>query len=408
MKLMIVGGGEAQLNAIKRARSYGYTVVVGDMDPNCPGAKEADLFVKASTFSFEETYSAAKKAEVDAILTLGTDQPVLPVAKTADKLGLPSGISVETALGVTNKRIMKPIFENNGIPTCKFSLISSDSKSEDLDDFKYPLVIKPVDSQGQRGVYKVDNWDELKKYLSDVLSFSREDNILVEEYYPGDEISVSGWVDNNEFYPLIITDRVTVSNGSHIGVCIAQEYPSKYLELYKDEILTISENIVSSFSIVNGSVYFQMLIGNEGIKVNEVAVRIGGGYEDESIPKLTGIDILKLQFELATTGKVDGSILKKYHFPSSAFGAVIFLFTKPGVVFSNGDMEIVKKIPGVISGKYILKPGRKIGNRENSTARAGYVAFISNSKTELEELKKKIYSLLEVIDINGEDILCDF
>ena len=408
MKLMIVGGGEAQLNAIRRARSLGFTVIVSDMDPECPGAPEADLFVKASTFSVEETHAAAIKAEVDAILTLGTDQPVLPVAETAAKMGIPTGISVETALGVTNKRIMKPIFKKGGIPTCKFSLISAESKPEDLDNFNYPLVIKPVDSQGQRGVYKVSNWEELKEYLPDVLSWSREDSVLVEEYYQSDEISVSGWSVDGQFYPLIITDRVTVSNGPHIGVCTSQEYPTKYMEDYKNEIIAISEKIVSSFSITNGPLYIQMLIGDEGIKVNEVASRIGGGYEDEFIPAITGVDILNLQFELATMGQVDDSVIKKYQFPSQNFGAVIFMFTKPGVVESNGDMDLIRTIPGVINGKYILKPGRKVGNRENSTARAGYVALISKTKTELEELKKMIYPLLEVKDTNGDNMLCDF
>ncbi|MCK5201325.1 MAG: family 2 glycosyl transferase, partial [Spirochaetales bacterium] len=152
----------------------------------------------------------------------------------------------------------------------------------------------------------------------------------------------------------------------------------------------------------------QMLIGNEEVKVNEVAARIGGAYEDEFIPAITGVDILNLQFELATMGHVDESVLKEYQFPSQSFGAVILFFTKPGVVKSNGDMDIVKKVTGVINGKYILPPGRRVENRENSTARAGYVALQGNSKNELEELKKKIYSLLKVIDVNGDNILCDF
>jgi biotin carboxylase len=408
MKLMVVGGGEAQINAIKRAKSKGFSVVVSDMDPNCPGAEEADNFVKASTFSYEDTYLAAKKTEVDAILTLGTDQPVLPVTKTAMELGIPSGISIETALAVTNKRIMKPIFEKAEIPTCKFQFISMESIYSDLDGFKYPLVIKPVDSQGQRGVYKVGNWEELKQYLPDVLSFSREDRIIVEEYYQSDEITISGWSVENKFYPLTITDRVTISNGPHIGVCISHEYPSKYMEEYGDEIIRLSEKIVSSFSITNGPVYIQMLIGNDGIKVNEVAARIGGAYEDEFIPAITGVDILNLQFELAVEGKVDESVLKQYQFPSSVFGSVILFFTNPGIVRSNGDIAGIKKITGVINGKYLLPPGRMVGDRENSTARAGYVAIRCKSKKELEELKGKIYSLLEVIDINGENILCDF
>jgi biotin carboxylase len=407
MKVLIVGGGEAQLNAIKRAKIFGYTVFVSDKNPDCPGAETADHFIKASTFSYEETFSAARKAEVDAILTLGTDQPVLPVTRTALSLGIPSGISVETALGVTNKRIMKPVFDKNGIPACKYRFISKKSKSEELDGLSYPLVIKPVDSQGQRGVYKVENWDELKGYLPDVLSFSREDSIIVEEFYQSEEITISGWSVNNQFYPLIITDRVTVSNGPHIGVCTSHEYPSKYMEEYKDEIIGISEKIVSSFGITNGPVYIQMLIGNEGIKVNEVAARIGGAYEDEFIPAITGVDILQLQFELAARGKVKNSVLKKYQFPSAAYGSAILFFTKPGVIKANGDMDIVKNITGVINGKYILKPGRRIGFRKNSTERAGYVALQSESRIKLEVLKKKVYSLLEVIDINGDNILCE-
>ncbi len=408
MKLMIVGGGEAQLNAIKRAGSLGYTVLVSDMNPNCPGVKEADHFVKASTFSFEETYSAAKNAGVDAILTLGTDQPVLPVTKTAVELRLPSGISVETALAVTNKRIMKPILIKNKIPTCKFRFLSLDSVYSDLDGFVYPLVIKPVDSQGQRGVYKARDWEELKRYFPDVLSFSREDRIIVEEFYKSEEITISGWSVEYKFYPLTITDRVTVTNGPHIGVCTSHEYPSKYQKKYKDEIIKISENIVSSFSIGNGPVYIQMLIGNEGIKVNEVAARIGGAYEDEFIPAVTGVDILKLQFDLATMGKVDDRALKNYQFPSKSFGSVILFFTKSGIIKSNGNIELVKKIDGVINGKYLLSSGRKIGNRENSTARAGYVALQSKSKIELEEMKREIYPLLEVINIDGDNLLCDF
>ena len=210
------------------------------------------------------------------------------------------------------------------------------------------------------------------------------------------------------FYPLTVTDRVTRSNGPHIGVCMSHEYPSKYLEEYREEIISISEKIVSSFSITNGPVYIQMLIGDDGIRVNEVASRIGGAYEDEFIPAVTGVDILGLQFELAASGRVNDSVLKKYIFPSSLYGSVILFFTNPGIVASNGNMDIVKKVPGVINGKYILKPGRRIGNRENSTARAGYVALQGDSQGELDELKKKIYSLLEVKDINGDNILCEF
>ncbi|RKX92630.1 MAG: carboxylate--amine ligase [Spirochaetes bacterium] len=408
MKLMIAGGGDGQLNAVRRAKKKGYTVVVSDMNPHCPGALEADFFVKADTFSFAETLKGAQSENIDAILTLGTDQPVLTCAQVADALRIPFGISVKTAHAVTNKRIMKPLFVQNNIPTSRFTLIQKGFTPQEISALNFPLVVKPVDSQGQRGVYKVNTSDELAAFLPDVLSYSRETSALVEEFYPSEEVTVSGWSSEGSFYPITITDRVTRNNEPHIGVCTSHEYPSRHFNRYGKEIIEISQNIVTSFKIENGPVYIQMLIGDEGIKVNEVASRIGGAYEDEFIPALTGIDILDLQFQLAEKGKADVQPLDSFKFPEPGFGSVLLFFTREGTIKENGNMDNIKKIPGVINGKYLLPPGKIIGRRENSSCRAGFVAFLSKSAAQKEQLRKQIYTLLEIRNIKGENIVCEY
>ncbi len=408
MKLMIVGGGDGQLNAVRRAKRKGYTVVVSDMNPNCPGALEADSFVKADTFSFTETLQGAESEKVDAIMTLGTDQPVLTCAQVAAALKIPFGIDIETARAVTNKRVMKPLFVQNNIPTSLFALLQNGFSINEISELSFPLVVKPVDSQGQRGVYKVNTPEELTAFLPDVLSYSRETTVLVEEFYPSEEITVSGWSSAGTFYPITITDRVTRDNEPHIGVCTSHEYPSKHFTEYGKEVVELSQNIVTSFNIVNGPVYIQMLIGSEGIKVNEVASRIGGAYEDEFIPALTGIDILDLQFQLAETGKVDESPLKEFKFPAQGFGSVLLFFTREGTIKENGNMDTIQNIPGVINGKYLLPPGKIIGKRENSSCRAGFVAFLSKSSTQKEQLRQKIYTFLEIRNTEGENMVCEY
>lgn len=408
MKLMIVGGGDGQLNAVRRAKRMGYTVVVSDMNPKCPGALEADSFVKANTFSFAETFQGAESEKVDAIMTLGTDQPVLTCARVAAALEIPFGIGIETARAVTNKRVMKPLFVQNNIPTSRFALIQNGFPFNEISELCFPLVVKPVDSQGQRGVYKVNTPEELTAFLPDVLSYSRETTVLAEEFYPSEEITVSGWSLAGAFYPITITDRVTRDNEPHIGVCTSHEYPSRHIPQYGKEIVELSQNIVTSFNIENGPVYIQMLIGVEGIKVNEVASRIGGAYEDEFIPALTGIDILDLQFQLAVTGKVDESPLKEFKFPAPGFGSVLLVFTREGTIKENGDMDTIRKIPGVISGKYLLPPGKIIGKRENSSCRAGFVAFLSKSSAQKEQLRQQIYNFLEIQNTEGENMVCEY
>ena len=156
---------------------------------------------------------------------------------------------------------------------------------------------------------------------------------LVEEYYENDEITVSGWVENDNTHVLTVTDRVTYDNYPSIGVCTAHDFPSKHFKSYAKEIIEITKNIVKSFKIHNGPIYFQMLIGKEGIKVNEIACRIGGAYEDEFIPHLTGIDILDMVIDYSLGENIDYTRLREYEvLNNNKKLSVQLLFAKPGTI----------------------------------------------------------------------------
>ncbi|MFO7849564.1 MAG: glycosyltransferase, partial [Spirochaetia bacterium] len=192
-RLLIIGGGEGQLWGIRYAQKRGITVGVTDINQDAPGAREADFFRPADTFDWKATAGAAGEFAADGIMTYGTDQPVLTVAEAAEKLGLPMSISRQTALSVTNKRVMKKIFTEHDIPTCPYRIISGSEKArgggsfevgelaETLIELAPPYVLKPVDSQGQRGVVKVADAAEAAERLPETLSFSREGSAVIEE-----------------------------------------------------------------------------------------------------------------------------------------------------------------------------------------------------------------------------------
>ncbi len=98
---------------------------------------------------------------------------------------------------------------------------------------------------------------------------------------------------------MTMTDRVTFSEDNKIGVCVSHEHPSVHIENYGDTAKRLTEKIVNAFEIENGPIYFQFLVGKEGMLVNEIACRIGGAYEDQFIPKITGFDILGEQLNIA-------------------------------------------------------------------------------------------------------------
>ncbi len=111
MKLLVLGGGNCQVNAILRAKQKGCNVIVSDYYDDAPGKEYCDFKELVSTFSIEENIEVAKKYEIDGVMTIGTDQPVYTAANIAEELGIPSNIDVFTAKAVTNKRVMKNIFK---------------------------------------------------------------------------------------------------------------------------------------------------------------------------------------------------------------------------------------------------------------------------------------------------------
>jgi biotin carboxylase len=386
-------------------------VLVTDMNPLAPGCLEADYFARASTFDSEQTvaavlsFQAEQNEKVDAVLVTGTDQPVLTAASAAEKLGIPYFLNIEQALWVTNKKLMKNRLSSAGIPVLPYRFISENFRYDDISELKFPIVVKPLDSQGQRGVYRLDTAGEVADRFSEVAGFSRKNEILVEEYYTSDEITLSGWVENGQLHILTITDRRTINNLPGIGVCVSHQFPSRHIGRLP-EVKRMTEEIVASFGIRTGPIYFQYLIGSDGIIVNETAARLGGAYEDEFIPFITGIDILDVMIKMSCGLDYDKSALE--HIVQHTEGKVVSLqmfFCCEGVIESLSGMEEVRKISEVTGGAFLVPPGTVIRNRLNSTQRAGYFIVCCDEKVKADEIVRSAYSLLRINDENGGNMI---
>ena len=406
MRLLILGGGSGQLSLIKKAKELGHQVVVSDYYSDAPGKKIADFASTSSTFDFEANLKTARKYKVDGILTSGTDQPVFTAAQVADKLSLNQYLSVETAKAVTNKKVMKNKFSAAGIPTVKYKILTPDFAVQKLADFKRPFVVKPLDSQGQRGVFKLHSTAKIREKFKEVLSFSREDQILVEEYYKSDEITISGWVIDGRAKILTVTDRLRFEEDIHIGICSSHLFPSKYLKDYFSEIKNLTQKIVDEFEIETGPLYFQFLIGDQGIKVNEIACRIGGAYEGDFMPELTGVDILEMMVKLSADQEVDQTALENYSLSDNDnYLSSQLFFAGPGEIKKITAISKLLKLPGVLNAGLNYEVGDRISEIENATARAGYFIVMAENKKQLQKRAAGVYDNLKIINQNGKNIV---
>ncbi len=407
-----MGGGSCQLHMIQRAKKRGDFVILADYLPDCPGAVLADAHVQVSTFDYEGVLRAAKEYRAEGIVTMGTDQPVLTAALVADKLGMPFYVNPNTARAVTNKRVMKALFRKHGIPCVPSVLVGEDFDANDMHGLRFPAVLKPVDSQGQRGIFLVDDMTDAQRRIRDTLHFSREDHALLEEFYPNDELTVNGWVENGNTTILSVVDRVTIKNTRHIGVCLCHNYPSLHWEAHRDEIISLTERIVNAFGIKNGPIYFQYLMGPEGLKVNEIAARIGGAYEDITLPLIADADVLEMLLDYTEYGRCDTRALRNRRKTGTehCLSTQLFFF-RPGIVQKLTPVEEMLILPGVRAMQYNVREGDEVLPMENATARAGYLLVEGENFPAMIQNVNAAFDRLHSFDTQGNDMViryCDY
>ena len=406
---MVLGGGGCQQNLIKRAKEDGHYVVVADYLENPPACRFADEHVRVSTFDTPAVLKAAREMNIDGITTLGTDQPVLTAAVVSKELGLNYYADPELALAVTNKRVMKALFNKHNIPSCDYRLIGQSFSDEEIEGLSFPAVLKPVDSQGQRGIFLVNDVDEVRKHIAETLSYSREDKVLLEEFYRSDEITVNGWATDGRAKIISVVDRVTIRGTNRIGICLCHNFPSVHLEKYSAEIERVTDDIVEAFGIKEGPIYFQYLIGEEGIKVNEIAMRIGGAYEDITLPIISGIDVASMLLDYAKDGSYDTESLSRYKLSeNNKFLSTQLFFLKPGSIMQAIPEQELLNLKGVKDVYYSVCEGDTIGGIENATARAGYFIVEGNSFEDMINNVHAIFDSMQFLNERGENLVIKY
>ena len=403
-RILVLGGSNCQLHAIQKAKKEDMYTVLVDYTKKPVGAAVADVHECVSTFDWQECIRVAQKHEIQGIMTMGTDQPVYTAAKVGEVLCLPCCLSPEQAYLVTNKKAMKQRMAEAGISTTPWLLIDEHTTPKEISCLKAPYVIKPLDSQGQRGIFKLNTPEEVLAHLKETLSFSRCREALVEEFYESDEVTVSGYISQGKLIIWTITDRLLYADPVHIGVCIGHRFPSVHMDLY-DEIRMISESLVNAFGLPEGPFYLQLLVGKEGIRVNELAGRIGGAFEDIMIPWISGFDLLDAVMKNALGRPVDVSKYKEYRCDKvDKCVAVQLMFCEPGKIARITPREKMMSLPFVLDCGYNYTEGDVIPKMENATARFGH-AVITGTKENIKEHIDAFYEMLSVRSTEGAEML---
>jgi biotin carboxylase len=222
--VLFVGAGRHQRRAILRAKELGLRVAAVDRNPDAPGLAEADIAKVVDFSDVEAVLKATARLKIDGVLTVSADRAVPVVAAVAEARGLP-GIGTETAHLMTHKVAMRRRLAEAGVPQPRFAAVRTLSETRRAgDEVEFPAVLKPADSGGQRGVFRVESLDDVDRHLHEALVASPSGEAILEEYVPGTEMNGIVIARDGEGILLTLSDRLRPP-GIGFGVGWIHVYP---------------------------------------------------------------------------------------------------------------------------------------------------------------------------------------
>lgn len=307
--ILMLGGSRQQVVAIETARQLGYRTVLCDYLPDNPGQHVADVFYQESTTDRDLMLQIARKEQVSGVLAYSSDPAAPTAAYVAERMGLPTNplSAVET---LSEKHLFRAHLAKVGLPCPKASPVAADATASEVIDLasqsgmNYPLVVKPTDSSGSKGVTVIDQPDNevFAAALAHASEFSRNRILVLEEYieasFPrvigGDVFVVDGEV---RFWGLMSCLRDESLGGL---VPIGERNPSGLTPLQTTKVKQVIQDLVSSLDLRFGELNVEVIIGKDDVPyMLELGARAGGNMIPVQLSDISGIDLVEANVRYA-------------------------------------------------------------------------------------------------------------
>lgn len=389
--ILIFGVGKLQKSIILRAKAKGLFVVGIDPCSDAVCKDDCDAFEVVGGQDLAGTLTVARKYNISAIITAATDKPLVMMAKVAEKLNYPF-YSVRTATWSTDKFQMKQCFVEGGIPCAQGLLISNANETEGME---FPIIVKPRDNSGSRGVKLCRNKKELQDSISEALENSYLNTVLVEEFIEGREFSIESLHYNKQSEVIQFTEKTTTEFPYNVE--LGHKQPANLTDNQREQIGTIITKIAECMQFEYCASHTELKINDRGVFIIETSPRLGGDYITSALtPLSTGINIEDQLLHIACGESID----TKTNRIEKASAVCFFSLPEGEVKFINAEIHDVVNWSNVFDFNLKLKVGDKVNKITSSLNRYGQFIIQADSREEIdvliEKYKNKINSLIIV------------
>lgn len=392
---MILGGARYALPVIEAAHNLGCYVITCDYLPDNIAHKYSDEYCNVSIIDKDAVLQAAQKLNIDGIMSFACDPGVVTAAYVAEKMGLPSVGSYEAVSILQNKGRFRAFLTEHGfnVPTAK-GYKSIEETLKDISLFHWPVIVKPTDSAGSKGVTKVEKPKDLKKSIEYALSFSHCDEFIIEDFLQ--QIGYSSDTDcfsvDGELKFVSFDRQLFDMNAANPYTPAAYSWPASISDEHQKELTSEIQRLITLLGLkssiynietrecINGKAY-----------IMECSPRGGGNRLAEMLRYATGVDLITNSVRAAIGEPCVGIEQKPY---DGAWAEIILHSDRPGIFKELWISDSIMQ--NVIERDLWIESGTKVGGFSAANEAIGTLVLRFDTQDQIDEVLLNQSKYMEV------------
>lgn len=408
-RMLLLAGTNLTLEAIQMAQKMGIWVAVTDYNKGTLAKKLADAAFDVSTTDIEALVQLCKEQKIDGVFTNWIDAMLPWGAKLCERMGFPYPYTVEQIDEYTEKEKFKHLCLENNVPVPAQYVVNNLESEKELEKIQFPIIIKPVDSSGSRGISVCYDKESFKAGIEKAKRYSRSGNIIIEQYIDQDEITVNYVMEDGDVMLTSVHDRYF--NFEQEGVIKTPDiyiYPSKYTDIYIKEIDPLVTAMIRKTGLRNGSLFMQACVKDGKVYFYETGMRLNGCKIYHLVDADSDYNALERLIHFSMTGSMGTpGIREKINPRFKAWYSTMSLLSRPGTIDRVEGLETIRSWPEILTispwhykGDIITPEMR--GTLPQTIVR---ISLKGESKEKLLDTIKRVYDTIKVYDITGEEML---
>lgn len=398
---LVLGGTNPHVALVNKLKARGYHTILVDYFPNSPAKRVADEHIRESTMDQEAVLKIAKDYNASLVITTNIDQANITACYVAEKLGLPHPYSYETALNVTDKSRMKKIMWDNGIPTAPYKEVTCVRDALHA-GIPYPIIMKPVDSNGSKGVYKCTCDEDVEAHFMESKAVSRTGKVIVERFVDGTEVSYYYFVQDGKAQFITSCQKFPFKKGTKGVVQRAGGlFPAPMPDDVNEKMRRAADRIAEAFQLNNTPMFIQAMVENlSDVFVLEFAPRLGGGLSFRIIENENQFDFIDAAIDSFLGVHTQLDIVHPEY-----YSAVMVVYASAAVMGDITGIDAVLEDKSALEFHQYAMKGSTLSGDMSSRSRVGAFYIQGSDANDIYRKIEHINQCIEVFDSDGNKIM---